>query len=217
MSDTVHHRLYTCQLERVRDARDEAGVSQEFMNAAREFPDIPVFTTGIHIYQDSELPCPSTSSDVYLYDRQGNPLDMEPEEIASLTSSAPLRLASDGSSSMPLIRPLQRASWAIAVCPDEGEDPVAVVKGIVPGSLPQTPAMAEHVGIALCGQIATRPTELGADCQAAIRVVQRNVSDQLSLSNKFAGVRAFAHELEGTTMINTVRHVKAHRDMNVIQ
>eukprot|EP00959_Pyramimonas_sp_CCMP1952_P041316 863967-Pyramimonas_sp.AAC.1 len=90
-----------------------------------------------------------------------------------MTSSAPLRLASDGSSSRPFIRPLQRAAWAVAVCPDAGEDPVAIVKGVAPGSLPQAPAMAEHVGIAMCGQIATRPAGLGADCTAAVRLAQK--------------------------------------------
>eukprot|EP00959_Pyramimonas_sp_CCMP1952_P339977 7120101-Pyramimonas_sp.AAC.1 len=59
------------------------------------------------------------SSEVYIYDGQGNDLDMTPEPIASLTTQAPLRLASDGSSTKPWIRPLQRAAWAIAVCPDE--------------------------------------------------------------------------------------------------
>eukprot|EP00959_Pyramimonas_sp_CCMP1952_P133403 2789523-Pyramimonas_sp.AAC.1 len=66
--------------------------------------------------------------------------------------------------------------------------------------------MAEHCGIAICGQIATRPAVLGADCQAAIRLCQKNVQDQLSLSNKFAGVRAFARQLEGADLIQTIRH-----------
>eukprot|EP00959_Pyramimonas_sp_CCMP1952_P367387 7694958-Pyramimonas_sp.AAC.1 len=66
--------------------------------------------------------------------------------------------------------------------------------------------MAEHCGIAVCGQIATRPTVLGADCHAAIRACQKNVNGQLALSSQFAGVRAFAHELEGAHLIHTVRH-----------
>eukprot|EP00959_Pyramimonas_sp_CCMP1952_P129313 2704062-Pyramimonas_sp.AAC.1 len=93
--DTVHHRLYTCQLQRVVDARAASEVPDEYLHAARENPDNPIFTRGVHVYEDSELPCPSVSSEVFLHDGNGNLLDMEPEMIADLTSQAPLRLASD--------------------------------------------------------------------------------------------------------------------------
>eukprot|EP00959_Pyramimonas_sp_CCMP1952_P101443 2122242-Pyramimonas_sp.AAC.1 len=76
--------------------------------------------------------------------------------------------------------------------------------------------MAEHLGIAICGHIATRPAQLGADCMAAIRLAQKDVDAQLALPNKFAGIRAFAQQLEGTAMIPTIRHVKAHREREQI-
>eukprot|EP00959_Pyramimonas_sp_CCMP1952_P434861 9105574-Pyramimonas_sp.AAC.1 len=70
--------------------------------------------------------------------------------------------------------------------------------------------MSEHVAIALCGQIANRPTLLAADCLAAIRVLQQQVGRQVAASSKFAGVRLFAQSLEGTQFVQQGRHVKAH-------
>eukprot|EP00959_Pyramimonas_sp_CCMP1952_P342652 7178851-Pyramimonas_sp.AAC.1 len=80
----------------------------------------------------------------------------------------------------------------MAVLPPSGADPVpvCVMRGIVHGSFPQTPAMSEHVGVALCGQ--------------------------LSVRSKFAGIRKFAHALEGASFIQEVRHVKAHRSQDLI-
>ena len=49
------------------------------------------------VFQDRELPCPSVSSDAWMLDQQGNPLDMVVEQIANLAGNAPLRFASDGS------------------------------------------------------------------------------------------------------------------------
>eukprot|EP00959_Pyramimonas_sp_CCMP1952_P322846 6755524-Pyramimonas_sp.AAC.1 len=81
--DIAHHRLYSCQLPRVVEAREAAEVmAPAFLNAALDNPDLPISTSGVHVYTDSELPCPLVSSEVYLYDRDGNALDMQPEEIA---------------------------------------------------------------------------------------------------------------------------------------
>eukprot|EP00959_Pyramimonas_sp_CCMP1952_P439471 9200347-Pyramimonas_sp.AAC.1 len=66
--------------------------------------------------------------------------------------------------------------------------------------------MAEHCGNAICGQLASRPTALGADCQAAIRLCQKSVNDQLALPSQFAGVRGFAQQLAGAALIQEIRH-----------
>eukprot|EP00959_Pyramimonas_sp_CCMP1952_P187202 3914446-Pyramimonas_sp.AAC.1 len=76
--------------------------------------------------------------------------------------------------------------------------------------------MAEHVAIALCGQVANRPAVIGADCMSAIKVTQRNIAHQLAASSKFAGIRLFAQSLEGQQWLQEVRHVKAHRTQAVI-
>eukprot|EP00959_Pyramimonas_sp_CCMP1952_P012761 270093-Pyramimonas_sp.AAC.1 len=59
-----------------------------------------------------------------------------------------------GPARSPPIRALQRAAWAMAVLPPSGTDPVpvCVMRGVVQGRFPQTPAMSEHVGVALRGQ-----------------------------------------------------------------
>eukprot|EP00959_Pyramimonas_sp_CCMP1952_P455075 9470979-Pyramimonas_sp.AAC.1 len=109
--------------EDVKVARDESGATPEHVQAALEDPDLEIFTRGIFVYPDSELPKPSTSSEVELFDVLGNPLDMDPEQIADLSSDQVLRLVSDGSCSKPPIRALQRAAWAIGVLPDVGAAP----------------------------------------------------------------------------------------------
>eukprot|EP00959_Pyramimonas_sp_CCMP1952_P162065 3388452-Pyramimonas_sp.AAC.1 len=63
--------------------------------------------------------------------------------------------------------------------------------------------MAEHAGAALVGQVSDRPTALALDCKAVICQTQRPLWKQLSGSNKFAGVRRFAHELAGTEFLST--------------
>eukprot|EP00959_Pyramimonas_sp_CCMP1952_P389659 8165394-Pyramimonas_sp.AAC.1 len=73
-------------LPRVVEARAAAEVPDSFLNAACEDLDNPICTRGVNTYDDSSLPCPSMSTEVYLYDGQGNELDMEPEAIADLTS-----------------------------------------------------------------------------------------------------------------------------------
>eukprot|EP00959_Pyramimonas_sp_CCMP1952_P171958 3592894-Pyramimonas_sp.AAC.1 len=100
---------------------------------------------------------------------------MCPEASANLSSDQALRFASDGSCSEPPIRPLQSAAWAIGALPDRGAapEPVAVMRGVVHGAFPQTLAMSGHVAIALCGQVANRPSVLGADCMAAIKLTER--------------------------------------------
>eukprot|EP00959_Pyramimonas_sp_CCMP1952_P276478 5779682-Pyramimonas_sp.AAC.1 len=76
--------------------------------------------------------------------------------------------------------------------------------------------MSEHAGVALCGQVANRPAQLGADCMSAIKLAQKELAQQLSVRGKFAGIRKFAHTLEGTAFIQEVRHVKAHRSQDLI-
>eukprot|EP00959_Pyramimonas_sp_CCMP1952_P296170 6195409-Pyramimonas_sp.AAC.1 len=72
----------------------------------------------------------------------------------------------DGSCSKPPFRALQRAAWAMAVPPPSGADPVpvCVMCGTVHGSFPLAPAMSDPVGVALCGQVANGPAQLGVDC-----------------------------------------------------
>eukprot|EP00959_Pyramimonas_sp_CCMP1952_P072152 1507042-Pyramimonas_sp.AAC.1 len=60
-SDAVHHRLSTCQLQRVVEARGAAEVPDSFLSAARDNPDNLVFTRGVLVYGGSALPCPSVS------------------------------------------------------------------------------------------------------------------------------------------------------------
>eukprot|EP00959_Pyramimonas_sp_CCMP1952_P033670 707227-Pyramimonas_sp.AAC.1 len=112
--DTLHRRLYECTREGVARAREEAEAPREFMDAARAEPDLETFTRGIFVYPDSELPKPSVSSEVEIFDVSGSPLSLEPERISELSREETLRLASDGSCSKPPIRALQRASRAIA-------------------------------------------------------------------------------------------------------
>eukprot|EP00959_Pyramimonas_sp_CCMP1952_P120478 2519339-Pyramimonas_sp.AAC.1 len=75
-------------------------------------------------------------------------------------------MVSDGSCSKPPLRALQRAAWAMVVLPPSGSDPapVCAMRGVVHGSFPQAPAMSERVGVALCGQVANGPAQLGVDC-----------------------------------------------------
>eukprot|EP00959_Pyramimonas_sp_CCMP1952_P205421 4295872-Pyramimonas_sp.AAC.1 len=84
------------------------------MEAARAEPDLEIFTRGIVVYSGSELPKPSVSSEVEVFEVAGSPLSLEPERISELSGEEILRLASGGSCSKPPIRALQRASWAIA-------------------------------------------------------------------------------------------------------
>eukprot|EP00959_Pyramimonas_sp_CCMP1952_P293888 6146456-Pyramimonas_sp.AAC.1 len=91
------------------------------------------------------------------------------------------------------------------------------MRGVVHGTSPQTPAMAEHVAIALRGQVANRRTVLAADCTLAILIAQSSVEKQLHASSKFAGIRLFAQSLEGTSFIERIRHVKAHRSSQEIE
>eukprot|EP00959_Pyramimonas_sp_CCMP1952_P292943 6126867-Pyramimonas_sp.AAC.1 len=75
-------------------------------------------------------------------------------------------MASDGSCTKQALRCLHRAAWAIALMEPGSESFLAILRGIVPGGLPQTPAMAEHAGAALVGQVSDRPTALALDCKA---------------------------------------------------
>eukprot|EP00959_Pyramimonas_sp_CCMP1952_P378810 7935036-Pyramimonas_sp.AAC.1 len=124
---------------------------------------------------------------------------MQPEDLAALAGDVEqLEMASDGSCEKQALRCLHRASWAIALMEPGTESLLAVLRGIVPVGLPRTPAMAEHAGAALVGQVADRPTSLALDCKAAICHTQRPLWKQLAGSNKHAGARRFAHELAGT-------------------
>eukprot|EP00959_Pyramimonas_sp_CCMP1952_P200445 4192484-Pyramimonas_sp.AAC.1 len=69
------------------------------------------------------------------------------------------------------------------------------MRGVVHGTFPQTPAMSEHATIALCGQVANRPSVLGADCMAAIKNMQRSVSHQLAASSTCCRNSYFCAEL----------------------
>eukprot|EP00959_Pyramimonas_sp_CCMP1952_P253676 5300012-Pyramimonas_sp.AAC.1 len=51
---------------------------------------------------------------------------------------------------------------------------------------------------------------------SAIKLAQKALPQQLSARSKFAGIRKFAHALEGTALIQEVRHVNAHRTQAVI-
>eukprot|EP00959_Pyramimonas_sp_CCMP1952_P264205 5524910-Pyramimonas_sp.AAC.1 len=66
--------------------------------------------------------------------------------------------------------------------------------------------MSEHAAIALCDQVANRPPVLGADFMAAIKIMQRSVSQQLAASSKFGGLRLFVQSLEGAEWLQEVRH-----------
>eukprot|EP00959_Pyramimonas_sp_CCMP1952_P416301 8722079-Pyramimonas_sp.AAC.1 len=101
----------------------------------------------------------------------------------------------------------------MAVLPPSGSDPalVCAMRGVVHGRFLQTPAMSEHAGVALCGQVANRPAQLGVDCRSAIKPAQKELPQQLSARSKIAGIRKFARALEGTALIQGARHVKAHR------
>eukprot|EP00959_Pyramimonas_sp_CCMP1952_P379378 7946697-Pyramimonas_sp.AAC.1 len=72
-------------------------------------------------------------------------------------------MVSDGSCTKQALLCLHRASWAIALMEPGSESLLAILPGIVPGGMPQTPAMAEHAGAALVGQVADRPTSLALD------------------------------------------------------
>eukprot|EP00959_Pyramimonas_sp_CCMP1952_P288144 6025696-Pyramimonas_sp.AAC.1 len=56
--------------------------------------------------------------------------------------------------------------------------------------------MAEHAGAALVGQVADRPTSVALDCKAVVCQTRRPIWKLFMGSNKFVGVRRFAHELE---------------------
>eukprot|EP00959_Pyramimonas_sp_CCMP1952_P305518 6393097-Pyramimonas_sp.AAC.1 len=87
----------------------------------------------------------------------------------------------------------------MAVLPPSGSDPVpvcvcvcacvracvracaCVTRGVIHDNFPQTPAMSEHVGVALCEQVANRPAALGDDCMSAIELAQKELSQQMSV------------------------------------
>eukprot|EP00959_Pyramimonas_sp_CCMP1952_P194528 4067667-Pyramimonas_sp.AAC.1 len=75
-------------------------------------------------------------------------------------------------------------------------EPIAVMRKVAHDTFPHMPAMSEHVGIALRGQVANRSAVM-----AAIRISHQNVQQQLAASGKLADVRRFAHILEGTEWI----------------
>eukprot|EP00959_Pyramimonas_sp_CCMP1952_P066448 1387298-Pyramimonas_sp.AAC.1 len=78
---------------------------------------------------------------------------MQPEELAALAGDVEqLEMASDGSCTKQALRCLHRVSWAIALMEPGIESLLAVLRGIVSGGPPRTPAMAEHAGAALVGQ-----------------------------------------------------------------
>eukprot|EP00959_Pyramimonas_sp_CCMP1952_P109643 2293429-Pyramimonas_sp.AAC.1 len=120
-----------------------------------------------------------------MFDVLGNPLDMCAEAIANLSTDQVLRWASDGSCSKPPIRPPQRAAWARGALPgrDGAPEPVFVMRGVVHGTFLHAPAMPEHVAIAFCGQVASRPSVHRADGTAAIKITQRSVSQQLAATS----------------------------------
>eukprot|EP00959_Pyramimonas_sp_CCMP1952_P137763 2883604-Pyramimonas_sp.AAC.1 len=78
-----------------------------------------------------------------LEDGGGNSLDIQPGELAGLSDSPVLELAVDGSCSKPGLRELERATWSL-VAQAPGDQIVGVMKGVVPGHLPQTPSVAEN-------------------------------------------------------------------------
>eukprot|EP00959_Pyramimonas_sp_CCMP1952_P138288 2894169-Pyramimonas_sp.AAC.1 len=51
---------------------------------------------------------------------------------------------------------------------------------------------------------------------SAIKLAQKDLSQQLPVRSKFAGIRKFAHAREGTALIEEVGHAKAHRTQEVI-
>eukprot|EP00959_Pyramimonas_sp_CCMP1952_P082552 1724837-Pyramimonas_sp.AAC.1 len=86
-----------------------------------------------------------------------------------------MELAADGSCTKQALRCLRRAAWAIALLRPESEDVLAVLRGPVAGSLPQTPAFAEHLAYALAGQVSDRETHVGLDCLAVVTTAQRSL------------------------------------------
>ena len=166
--DTLHHRLYTCELPDVVAARQSLEIPPAILEEGAHSDD-PVFTRGLFVFSDKDVPPPSTSAHCEILDGAGGDLNMQPEELASLAGNVvQLEMAADGSCTKQALRCLHRASWAIALMKQGSESLLAVLRGVVPGGLPQSPAMAEHVAAALCGQVADRPTSLALDCKAVI-------------------------------------------------
>eukprot|EP00959_Pyramimonas_sp_CCMP1952_P148268 3102126-Pyramimonas_sp.AAC.1 len=50
--DAVRHRLYSCQLPRVVEAREASEVPCAFLNAVLSYSDLPIFTSGVHVHTD---------------------------------------------------------------------------------------------------------------------------------------------------------------------
>ena len=136
--DDVKHRLYDCQLPHIVAAREAADIPASFLERGSSSSD-PIFTQGLFIYDESLIPPPSCAPEVLIEDGRGNPLDIEPEELARLSTAPVLELATDGSCTKPALRELERATWSLVVQAPGQAEVVGLMKGVVPGAFPRPP------------------------------------------------------------------------------
>eukprot|EP00959_Pyramimonas_sp_CCMP1952_P456619 9473472-Pyramimonas_sp.AAC.1 len=112
------------------------------------------FLHGSFEYQDADLPMLDPGTEARVADAEGQPVDIEAEQMVShaCPDALEVELAADGSCSKPVLLELQRAGWAVVLLDPVSSLPLLVLYGAVPAAMPQSSVLAEFLGMAFSGQ-----------------------------------------------------------------
>ncbi len=204
--DTLHHRLWYCPC--TAEERD-AIAGQQLIRRARAAGEADRFyTTGVFPHPGDTWPSAAEEPDIRVTRHDGGPTE------GRLLFHG--HFYPDGSCSTHVIPELRRASLAVFIKNDKGEDVVTVDTPLWK-ELPQTPQAAEYAAYAVATQYLGGPSTMHGDCENVVRDASAGPKAQLSARKRYAGIMRYTHSDPAQLRCwREVRKVKAHVNLAAI-
>ena len=169
--DTLHHRIWRCQDEEVKVVRNKFADNKLQRMAKDDGPSDSWYNYGIMEHIEQKLMgVPEDMAEYTTFhrrDHRGQLQNVEDRAQWRMYGS----IFTDGSFTRRFNPELNRAAWA-AVQVDETGATQAVVQGVVPRTLPQTPQSAEYMAATAAIDLLDENATLHIDCKGVVDTIQ---------------------------------------------
>ncbi len=180
--DTLFHRIWHCPC--TAEERDAIAGPQLIRRARAAGETDRFFTTGVFPHPADVWPSAAQEPDIRVTRHDGGAAD------GRLLLQG--HFYPDGSCTTHIIPELRRASLAVFIKNEKGED-VMTVDTPLWRELPQTPQAAEYSAYAVATQYLGGPSTLHGDCENVVRDAAAKPKVQLRASRRYAGIMRFTH------------------------